>query len=57
MALVFFLTIGATVVFVFAVAVMFHCVIVPVVAPVAEFPRKRVIRPIFVASTVVDAMV
>ncbi len=56
-ALVFFITISAAVFFVFAVAVMFHCVVVPVVTPVAVFPWRRIIGCVFVAGTIVDAMV
>lgn len=51
------MTVSTTVAFVFAIAVVFHCVVVPVVAPVAVFPWSRVIWRIFVASTIVDAVV
>jgi len=51
------LTVSTAVTFVFAIAVVLHCVVVPVVAPVAVFPWSRVIGCIFEASTIVDAVV
>jgi len=51
------MTVSTAVTFVFAIAVVLHSVVVPVVAPVAVFPWSRVIGCIFVASTIVDAVV
>lgn len=57
MAFMLCMTVSTAVTFVFAIAVVLHCVVVPVVAPVAVFPWSRVIGCIFVASTIVDAVV